>query len=69
MIEIYIVFENEFFQGDQINRVCNGVFSTEDKAQAHIMELEVDVDTVFDPMFRVSYDIIESYLDEPLTDV
>lgn len=69
MTELYIVFESEFFQGDLMNRVCNGVFSTEDKAQTHIMELEADIDTVFDPMFRVTYDVIEAYLDEPLTDV
>ena len=69
MTELYIVFENEFFQGDLVSRVCNGVFSTEDKAQTHIIELESAFGDEFDPMFRVSYDIVEAYLDEPLTDV
>lgn len=63
-MELWILIENEFFEGDHTSSSCIGVFSSEDKAHECIMEIEAT--NVFDPMFRTSYETIHANLDVPV---
>ncbi|MHA2402468.1 MAG: hypothetical protein ACXADH_05695 [Candidatus Kariarchaeaceae archaeon] len=65
-MELHIAFQNEFFQGDLVRRICLGVFSSPENADECIMDLEANVQALFDPMIRVSFEVIPTYLDEPL---
>jgi len=65
-MELHIAFQNEFFQGDLIRRVCLGVFSSSESADEAIMNTQANEQALFDPMFRVSFDVVPTYLDEPL---
>ena len=60
---IYVVFENQFFQGDFIGKRFLGVFSSDDGAQEHIAVESSDA--IFDPMMRSSYQVVPVEIDEP----
>ena len=62
--EIYIAFQNEFFQGDLTEHKCIGVFSSPVLAEEFIYDLQQD--EIFDPMFRIAYEIVPAVLDQPL---
>lgn len=60
---IYVVFENQFFQGDYIGKRFLGAFSSDENAQEHIAFESSN--TIFDPTMRSAYQIIPVEIDEP----
>ena len=63
-MKLYIAFQNNFYEGDFIDRKCLGVFSTSEKADQRFYEEEAN--SLFDPMLRTSYEIVTTELDEEL---
>ena len=66
--QVFVAFRNEFFQGDLVNRVFIGVFSSQENADNSLYELEADTDTLFDPMFRTTFDVVPTFIDVPFED-
>ena len=65
-MEVHVAFQNNFYEGEFIGRKCLGVFSTPEKANQRFYEEEADTDSLFDPMFRVSYEVVTTELDQGL---
>jgi hypothetical protein len=53
--KVYVVFRNEFFQGELIERDVVGVFTTSEGADEAVYELESINDGFYDPTARTIF--------------
>lgn len=64
-MDLYLLFQNQFYEGDLIARVFLGVFDTHMRAEEHAFVISQD-DDMFDPTYRVKCEIIPALLNAPI---
>jgi hypothetical protein len=52
---VHVVFRDEFFQGEFVERNLAGVFSSPEKADEAVYDLESDSYDMYDPTARTIY--------------